>query len=80
VEASLGNAGQIWTVLKPETFTAAQGTTLTPQADGALLAGGASPDSDTYTVTAHTDLKDVTAVRVEVLADDSLPAKGPGGR
>jgi hypothetical protein len=40
--------------------------------------GGPRPDTDVYTITAHTDLRGVTAVRLEVLTDDSLPHKGPG--
>src|SRR5262249_29059663 len=34
--------------------------------------------SDVYTVTATTALAGVTAVRLEVLTDDSLPHRGPG--
>ena len=41
-------------------------------------AGGTPPERDTYTVVAATDLKAITAVRLEVLADPSLPANGPG--
>src|SRR5438477_11872464 len=37
-----------------------------------------NPDKDTYTVTVTTKLTNVTALRLEVLPDDSLPAKGPG--
>ena len=78
-EESLPSASRIWTVLKPATFTTEKGTVLVPQADDSLLATpAASPETDVYTVTAKTDLRDVTAIRVDVLTDDSLPAKGPG--
>src|SRR5262249_14769727 len=40
--------------------------------------GGKRPDKDTYTITADTSLSTITAVRLEVLTDDSLPHKGPG--
>ena len=43
-----------------------------------MLAAGARPDKETLTVTAGTDLKRVTALRLEVMPDPSLPAGGPG--
>lgn len=47
--------------------------------DGSVLATGAPPETDTYTVygLAETD-KPITALRLEVLPDATLPAKGPG--
>ncbi|MBA3482373.1 MAG: DUF1553 domain-containing protein, partial [Pirellulales bacterium] len=67
-----------WTVLEADEYTAAEGSTLTKQADGSLLSGGPRPERDTYTVSAPQALARVTAIRVEVLADDSLPLRGPG--
>lgn len=46
--------------------------------DKSVLVNGTNPDKDTYTVTVTTPLKDITGLRLEVLPDDSLPAKGPG--
>ncbi|MDB6124531.1 MAG: Protein of unknown function (DUF1553)/Protein of unknown function (DUF1549)/Planctomycete [Pedosphaera sp.] len=68
----------IWTALDPASFTSAEGATLTKLPDSSLLASGKRPDKDTYTVTAHTDLKGITGIRVEVLTDPSLPHNGPG--
>ena len=68
----------LWTVLAPATFTSAEGATLTRQVDLSLLSSGKRPDKDTYTVAAHTDLKGITAIRLEVLTDESLPHQGPG--
>jgi hypothetical protein len=52
---------------------------LTVQPDGSVLATGKADETDTYTVTAKTDLKDpITAIRLEVLSDKSLPKNGPG--
>jgi hypothetical protein len=48
------------------------------QPDGSVLARGASPDKDTVTVNFAGPLKGLTALRIEALPDDSLPAKGPG--
>jgi hypothetical protein len=67
-----------WVVLKPSEVKSSGGAVLTVQADGSVLASGKRPEKDVYTITAATELVGVTAVRVEVLADDSLPAKGPG--
>jgi len=46
--------------------------------DNSVLVNGTNPDKDTYTVTVTTKLTNVTALRLEVLPDDSLPTKGPG--
>jgi hypothetical protein len=67
-----------WTVLEPMTFVSSNGTTLTRQADGSILAGGVRPEKDVYAISAQPDLKGITAMRLEVLTDDSLPQKGPG--
>jgi cytochrome c553 len=72
------DAAKAWIVLKPTTAKSAGGATLTVQPDGSILASGPRPEKDTYTITAPTDLRGVTAVRLEVLADPSLPQQGPG--
>ena len=54
------------------------GATLTRQDDGSILASGTSPDTDWFTFSAKTELKNIIAVRVEALADASLPKGGPG--
>jgi hypothetical protein len=51
---------------------------LSKQPDGSILAGGKNPPSDTYTITAPTDLTGITAIRLEALTDSSLPCSGPG--
>ncbi|PYJ04126.1 MAG: hypothetical protein DME25_10435, partial [Verrucomicrobia bacterium] len=67
-----------WTALDPDSFTSAEGATLTRQTDSSVLSSGKLPDKDTYTLVARTDLKGITGVRVEVLTDESLPHGGPG--
>ncbi|MGH7134646.1 MAG: DUF1549 domain-containing protein, partial [Pirellulales bacterium] len=67
-----------WTTLTPSTSASAGGAAFTPQSDGSLLLGAANPDKDVYTFTIPITLKRVTALRLEVLPDDSLPAHGPG--
>ena len=67
-----------WTVLNPISFVSVGGATLTRQPDLSVVASGEKPERDTYTVVAHTDLKGITAFRLEVLPDSSLPKNGPG--
>jgi serine/threonine protein kinase len=42
------------------------------------LASGKNPLPETYTITAMTRLTGITAIRLEVLPDPSLPQQGPG--
>ncbi|HWB14678.1 MAG TPA: PSD1 and planctomycete cytochrome C domain-containing protein [Pirellulales bacterium] len=67
-----------WTPLVPNTMMSAGGATFSLQEDGSMLVGGASPDKDVYALTVPVSLKGITALRLEVLPDDSLPARGPG--
>lgn len=68
-----------WKPLKPETFLSGEAVvSLKRLADDSILSGDAVPDMETYTVTATTTETNITAIRLEVLTDDSLPAKGPG--
>ena len=67
-----------WQVLTPAQVTAESGSMLAVQPDGSILASGETPAQDTYTITLPTELKGITAIRLEALPDDSLPAKGPG--
>jgi hypothetical protein len=67
-----------WTLLDPDTADSANGATLTKLPDLSLRSGGKRPETDVYTIVAHTDLRGITAVRLEVLTDDTLPHRGPG--
>lgn len=51
---------------------------LTLRDDGSILGSGDITKSDTYDLTFDSDVKHVTAIRLEVLPDESLPARGPG--
>jgi hypothetical protein len=70
----------VWTALDYAKVTASAGTQFTQLADGSFLATGKTPDKDTYTFVATTHEANITALRLEVLPDDSLPQKGPGRR
>ena len=67
-----------WTLLTPATYKSSGGATLKLEKDNSILASGKSPDTDTYTITLKTKLKNVTAIKLEVMPDKSLPLKGPG--
>ena len=68
----------LWTVLKPASIQSLGGATLTLKEDGSVLASGTSPATDTYVLKVNDLPSGVTAFRLEVMPDDSLPAKGPG--
>lgn len=69
---------QPWTPLTPDSMQALSGTQLKTRADGAILATGPNPATETYTLQFSKLPAGVTALRIEVLPDDSLPQKGPG--
>ncbi|MBC8350730.1 MAG: DUF1549 domain-containing protein [Planctomycetes bacterium] len=69
--------GTAWTPLEPSELSSTSATTLTKQDDLSIVATS-SNGLGTYKVVAHTDLKSITAVRLEALADDQQPMKGPG--
>jgi hypothetical protein len=68
----------VWTPLTPDTMTSKEGAKLTVRDDGAILASDKNGDTDTYTLSVNNLPSAVTALRLEVLPDDSLPKKGPG--
>ena len=76
-EADLKNV-PVWTPLDPTDLKSKGGAALTKQPDLSVLVSGPNPATDEYTITAKTDLKGITAIRLEALPDDSLGAKGPG--
>jgi hypothetical protein len=68
----------MWEVLQPDALKSAGGATLTKEADGSIVVSGPNNTPETYTVTFQTKLKGITGIRLEVLSDTKLPAKGPG--
>ena len=67
-----------WTVLDPTKFTAKSDATFAKQPDMSLLVSGKTDTVELYTIVADTKLATISGVRLEVLPDPSLPAKGPG--
>ena len=64
-------------MLEASQMKSAVGASFKQLEDRSILVSGTN-GKDTYTVVAVTDLQDITAVRLEALADSSLPAGGPG--
>ena len=77
-ERSLKERKVDWLVLRPVEAASKDGATLQILDDGSVLAKDKSPDNDTYTLTLKTAKNAFTAIKLEVLPDKSLPAKGPG--
>ncbi|MCA9247477.1 MAG: DUF1553 domain-containing protein, partial [Planctomycetales bacterium] len=72
-----GEPQSLWTILDPEKFKSTNNAQLTKEADLSLVASG--PNGKTkYEVEARTDLTAITGVRLELLADERFPSKGPG--
>ena len=71
-------AGIEWTTLKPMLAKANSGNALAVLSDNSVLAMGEAADKDTYTVQAQAGVNGMTALRLEVLPDASLPGGGPG--
>ena len=71
-------ASSNWLILQPTAATSSGGATLTKQSDGSFLASGKNPKFDTYKFTARTEQRNITAIRIEALADASMDKSGPG--
>ena len=70
-----------WRPLAPSSATSAGGASASLLADGSVLLGGVNPPGDAVTFASTVDgasLAGVGALRVEALAHESLPRRGPG--
>jgi hypothetical protein len=67
-----------WTHLRPIETVSAGGATLNVLDDASILASGAQPDTDTYTLKFDSFPAGVTGFRLESLPHDLLPGKGAG--
>jgi len=70
--------GPFWEILEIPAPRSEAGATFRPQPDGSLLATGTNGDSDTYHLGAEVRSGEIRALRLEALADPSLPHGGPG--
>ncbi len=68
-----------WVVVQPEVEgESTGGQKYLPLADGSFLAQGYAPTKHTVRMKVKTDVKNVTAFRMELLNDPNLPRGGPG--
>ena len=67
-----------WQVLHGLEAHSDSGTEFAELPDGSYRCAGPRPERDTYRFTTVLPAKDITAVRIEVLADPALPHGGPG--
>jgi hypothetical protein len=70
-------AAPVWTPLVPADSKSSAGATFAAGPDGAVAVSGAN-GKGTYTLTLNSELPNLTGIRLELLADPSLPAGGPG--
>ncbi len=67
-----------WLIVDAESAKSDGGASLTRQEDGSYLVSGKNASHDVYTFVVQTKQKGITAVRLDALADPSLPKGGPG--
>jgi Protein of unknown function (DUF1553)/Protein of unknown function (DUF1549)/Planctomycete cytochrome C len=68
-----------WIVLRPSVEEISTGgQKYLPMDDGSLLAQGYAPTKHRVKMTVKTDVKDITAFRLDLLNDANLPLGGPG--
>jgi hypothetical protein len=78
-EATVRGNQPVWTVLRPEVVDETTGgQKYLPLEDGSFLAQGYAPTKHTVKLRVKTDVKNVTAFRLELLNDPNLPLGGPG--
>lgn len=69
---------RLWMPIVPAKSRSKGGAQLNAQKDGSILVKGKRPATDDYTLSFTNALSEIKGLRIEVLPDDSLPAKGPG--
>jgi WD40 repeat protein len=69
--------GVQWMRVDAKTLTASNGATLKKESDLSIVATGAN-NKGTYTLVVETDLKDISGIRLEAIADARNPNGGPG--
>lgn len=67
-----------WVPLKNAEIYASFGTKFDKLEDGSFIAKGDNSTSNNYRVTAKTDVRNISEIRLELLSDPNLPRGGPG--
>ena len=68
----------VWEVVKPTGMKSVQGAKLELREDFSVLVSGETFDTDLYEIQIDSDLTQISAIKLEVLTDPSLPSLGPG--
>jgi hypothetical protein len=71
-------AKKTWGDFRPDATFGISGATLKVRDDASIMVQGPRPANDTFLLRAEIDAPRVTGLRVEALAADELPGKGPG--
>ena len=74
----LAAENSVWILPQSITYKSEGKTVFTQQPDATWLVSGPNPDSDVWTITFDTKFANVRSIRLEALADPSLPRSGPG--
>ncbi len=61
-----------------ESVTATNNAKLKKMEDGSWLIEGDKPDKSVYTIQGSVEGETITGIKIELIPDESLPAKGPG--
>ena len=67
-----------WELVNPLSLSATSGSQFFVEDDLAVFVNGPNDQEATYPIVTETSLSGITAIRLEVLADERLAAKGPG--
>lgn len=67
-----------WEIVNPLSLSATSGSQFLVEDDLAVFVNGPNDQEDTYTIVTETTLSGITAIRLEVMADERLASKGPG--
>ena len=78
-EDRLRNDQPDWQIIQPEVNDiSTDGAKYLPQKDGSFLVGGYAPAKHRVKLVLKTNVKNITAFRLELLTDPNLPLNGPG--
>ena len=77
-ESVTASAPIVWQTIELTSTASKHGATFANQSDGSTLVSGTNTVSDVYTLEAAVPAGKVTAIRLEVLPEKSLPKSGPG--
>lgn len=70
--------GAPWITLAATSIRSEKGANFQTMDDGSYLATGTNANFDTYVFETETSVSNITALRLEALADDSMTKRGPG--